>query len=77
MSWSNRSNKLYWRCLRKKDFASEDEAKHAAACIRSRSTRHKDRRMVAYKCEYYDHWHVGHVKPDSRRWREIQEQQNG
>lgn len=73
MNWSSRANKLYWRCLRKKDYPTEAQAVHAARTIRARSTRRKDQRMVAYKCDYCPGWHVGHLKADSKAWRERRE----
>jgi hypothetical protein len=67
------ANKLWWECERKSVFPNETHATRAAERIRSNPRYRKNERMIAFKCKHGDHWHVGHVRADSRQWQAMQE----
>lgn len=68
MTFTPSERKRAHRCERKKPL-TETVAERIAQQARTRLARNKDVRMIAYKCYYGEHWHIGHVHLDSRQWR--------
>ena len=66
-----KSNTLWWECERKTRYDSLERAEQIAARRRAAPKYSKNIRRIAYPCPYCMGYPVGHLKLDSRRWREM------
>ena len=51
---------VWQHCLKKRAYATWDEAEVAALTTMAESP-DDDGPLLAYRCKYKDHWHIGHV----------------